>query len=210
MNKVIVISCFFVLCCICDTSAQPLTSDTTLRRLVMYMEGSFSSQKQSLSDTSYYDIRLHIKRIWNNRNDAYWLYVEQAVAKFIEKPYRQRIYKVTRLSSDTLVSSVYEMYSPLRFAGAWKDPNLLFGITPDSIVERKGCSVFLVKNSNGDFVGGTKPTTCCSDLRGARYATSEVTITRKVLLSWDRGWGAKGEHIWGATKGGYEFVKLED
>ncbi len=210
MNKVVILACFSVLSCIYSTSAQPLSSDTTLHRLVMYMEGAFSSQEQSLRDTSYYDIRLHIKRIWNNRNDAYWLYVEQAVAKFIEKPYRQRVYKVTRLSADTLVSSVYEIYSPLRFAGAWKDSSPLTSLTPDSIVERKGCSVFLVKNSNGDFAGGTKPNTCYSDLRGARFATSEVVITRKMLLSWDRGLGLKGEHVWGATKGGYEFIKLEN
>lgn len=209
MNTVLAITYFFVLGCIYGASAQSLTSDTTLQRLVMYMEGDFSSHKQSIDDTSYYDIRLHIKRIWKNRNDAYWLYVEQAVAKFIEKPYRQRVYKVSRLSADTLSSSVYEIHSPLRFAGAWKDQDPLSSITPDSLVERKGCSVFLVKNSNGDFVGGTKPTACYSDLRGARYATSEVTVTRTMLLSWDRGWGSKGEHVWGATKGAYQFVKIE-
>ena len=210
MRNVLTITYIFLMGCTFNASAQLLSSDTTLYRLVTYMEGSFSSQKQSIRDTNYFDIRLHIKRIWRKGDDAYWLYVEQAVAKFIEKPYRQRIYKVTRLSADTLVSTVFEIYSPIRFAGAWKDQEPLASLTPDSIVERKGCSVFLVKDKNGEFTGGTKPNTCYSDLRGARYAVSEVTITRKMLLSWDRGLGMKGEHVWGAEHGGYEFIKLED
>jgi hypothetical protein len=44
-------------------------------------------------------------------------------------------------------------------------------------------------------------------LRGAAYATSEVVIEPAILVSWDRGWNAAGEQVWGATKGGYEFVK---
>ncbi len=102
MRNVLTITYIFLMGCTFNASAQLLSSDTTLYRLVTYMEGSFSSQKQSIRDTNYFDIRLHIKRIWRKRDDAYWLYVEQAVAKFIEKPYRQRIYKVTRLSADTL------------------------------------------------------------------------------------------------------------
>lgn len=50
---------------------------------------------------------------------------------------------------------------------------------------------------------------CPSDRKGAAYATSEVTITPERLLSWDRGYNEKDEQVWGAEKGGYEFVKLK-
>lgn len=210
MKTLMILFCVFVFSSLQTARSQGMDSDTTLARLVSWMEGSFSSEAQANRDTSYYDIRLHIKRIWTERNDAYWLYVEQAVAKFIERPYRQRVYKVTRLNADTMVSTVYEMRSPIRFAGAWKESKPLSSLTPDSIVERQGCSVFLITTPNGNFVGATKPNTCLSDLRGAKYASSEVTISRTMLLSWDRGWGMKGEQMWGATKGGYEFVKKEE
>jgi len=217
MKTIFLLSCVFFIASLDATNAQKMTkhrstetADSSLARLVSYMEGSFSSEVQSIRDTSYFDIRLHIKRIWTDRNDAYWLYVEQAVAKFMERPYRQRVYKVTRLNSDTLVSSVYEMRSPLRFAGAWKESTPLSSLSPDSIVERQGCSVYLVKSENGTFVGATKPNTCLSDLRGAKFASSEVTISETMLLSWDRGWGMNGEQMWGATKGGYEFVKIKE
>ncbi|MFN0200091.1 MAG: CpcT/CpeT family chromophore lyase, partial [Bacteroidia bacterium] len=48
---------------------------------------------------------------------------------------------------------------------------------------------------------------CPSALRGAKYATSEVVIEKKRIISWDRGFNAKDEHVWGAKNGGYEFVR---
>ena len=32
-------------------------------------------------------------------------------------------------------------------------------------------------------------------------------MTEGRVVSWDRGFDAEGNHIWGAEKGGYEFVK---
>jgi len=30
-----------------------------------------------------------------------------------------------------------------------------------------------------------------------------------MLRSWDQGFNEKGEQVWGATKGGYEFIKMK-
>ena len=48
---------------------------------------------------------------------------------------------------------------------------------------------------------------CASDLRGAAYATSEVTITPQFVLSWDRGFDNTGKQVWGATEGPYVFLR---
>ena len=37
----------------------------------------------------------------------------------------------------------------------------------------------------------------------------EVEVTKGRVVSWDRGFDAEGNHIWGAEKGGYEFVKSD-
>jgi hypothetical protein len=181
-----------------------------LLKLASYMEGSFSSQKQSESDTNYFDIRLHMKRIWKDRTDGIWLYVEQAVSTAQQKPYRQRVYHVTQIGKNKFESAVYTMENPLRFAGDYKKDDALSGLTPDSLKSRDGCSVFLTKNKKGFYVGATKGKDCPSDLRGAKYATSEVKVYRNKIVSWDRGWGEKDEQIWGATNGGYIFNKLKD
>ena len=66
---------------------------TELKSLAQWMEGSYSTQNQHLKDTAnYFDIRLQIIPIWKDKKDGYWFYVEQAVADYIDKPYRQRVY----------------------------------------------------------------------------------------------------------------------
>jgi hypothetical protein len=65
----------------------------------------------------------------------------------------------------------------------------------------------LLKRADKVFVGSTGATSCGSDLRGAKYATSEVTLSKKQLISWDRGFDSNGVQVWGAKKGGYIFDK---
>jgi hypothetical protein len=57
------------------------------------------------------------------------------------------------------------------------------------------------------MTGSTQGDGCASALRGAAYATSEVTLTAGELDSWDRGFDATGNQVWGSTKGAYRFVK---
>lgn len=192
-----------------DASAQKATPD--LERLASMMQGSFSSETQSKRDTTYFDIRLRIARIWQHRSDALWFYVEQALASLQTKPYRQRVYRLTQLNDTTFESAVFTLREPMRFAGEWRRENLLKNQTPDSLAERTGCAVILHKQHNGIvFTGGTIGTNCPSDLRGATYATSEVAILPDKMISWDRGFDKSGKQVWGAVRGGYEFIKKDE
>lgn len=56
-------------------SAASANNDLAL--LASWMTGSFSSGAQAAADSSYFDVRLQMVRIWPHRNDGYWLYVEQ-------------------------------------------------------------------------------------------------------------------------------------
>jgi glycosidase len=180
-----------------------------LDMLVRLMTGSFSSHAQAEADTDYLDIRLEMVPIWTERSDGPWLYVEQAVASHRNRPYRQRVYHLVVGEGGRISSEVYALPHPLRFAGAWAEPARVDMITPDSLEIRDGCAVVLKRTGLGVFEGGTVGTGCASGLRGARYATSEVRITPQELVSWDRGFDEEGNQVWGATKGGYIFKKLE-
>lgn len=195
---------------ICSASAQVKLAKDDLQVLQQRMTGLFSSRAQSLEDSSYYDIALHMEPIWPERKDGYWLYVEQAMARMLEKPYRQRIYHLTRQDKYTLVSKVFELPQPLRFAGAWKNKSLLSAITVDSLIDRQGCAIYLRKDDAGNFSGSTPGKACLSSLRGATYASSEVIIYADRLVSWDRGWDKDDKQVWGATKGGYRFVRITE
>ena len=186
-------------------SAASKSDDLDL--LVDYMVGDFSSNAQSLRDSAFFDIRLHIRPIWTADKGNHWLYVEQATATAESKPYRQRVYKVEKEGDKGFKSIVYTLPDQGSWAGKYRTPEAFDKLKPADLSLREGCTVFLKKMENNTFAGSTRDADCESNLRGAKYATSKVTITKKQLLSWDQGFNEKGEQVWGATKGGYELVK---
>ena len=170
--------------------------------------GHYSSAAQAAADPAFFDVRLHVVRIWPDRLDGPWLYVEQAMATALDKPYRQRIYRLSALPDGTAESIIHELPGdPLAWAGAWKDVARFNALDPALLAVRPGCSVVLRYAGPGRMTGSTQGDGCASALRGAAYATSEVTLTAGELESWDRGFDAKGNQVWGSTKGAYRFVK---
>jgi len=175
--------------------------------LATLMEGNFSSAKQSQIDTGYYDIRLHMKRIWSEREDAVWLYVEQTAASSPERPYRQRVYRLTRVDDNLFESAIFELKDPLRFVGEWKAADAGKSIDPESLIHREGCSVYLKKVGDQAYSGSTDADRCESDWRGAKFVSSIVTVLKDGLITWDRGFDENGKYLWGAEKAGYFFER---
>ncbi len=176
------------------------------------MSGSFSSAAQAAADTvNYFPIHLEMYPIWQDRTDGAWLYVEQAVETSLERPYRQRVYRLAEEENGVISSTVYTLPEPLdRFIQVHDNPVIFETITPDSLSLRNGCAIFLTRNEDGSFTGSTIGTDCVSTLHGATHASSEVTVTDSLLTSWDRGWDDDGNQIWGVTTGGYQFMKVTD
>ena len=83
-------------------------------------------------------------------------------------------------------------------------------MTPDSILKKEGCAVYLNLAGNGYFEGSTDSATCLSTLRGASYANSIVSVNGQGITSWDQGFDSLGVQVWGAEKGGYEFLRNEE
>jgi len=187
---------------------SPKPSHPELSQLVQWMTGSFSSQAQSQADSNFFDIRLEMVPIWSEGSQGAWLYVEQAAASSLDKPYRQRVYHVVNPYKGIYRSDVYTLPEPERFIGAWKTPEKFDALTTDSLGSRSGCSIVMTWK-DGAFVGGTEGDGCESTLRGATYATSEVTIKADGLYTWDQGFDADGIQVWGAETGGYEFKRVD-
>ncbi len=182
------------------------SQDKNIELLYRHLQGEFSSAEQAQKDTAFFHITLNIVPIWKHRKGEYWLYVEQATARKPDKPYRQRVYKLEK-KGKKYVSYIYTIDKPLRFAGEHKKAEPLQNLTPDSLQLKQGCEVYLTKKGK-NFSGATTKQTCPSELSGASYATSEVTLDEKTLLSWDRGWDKEGKQVWGAEKGGYIFRRM--
>lgn len=175
--------------------------------------GVFDSKKQSETDPEYFNVQLHMVRIWAERTDGIWLYVEQAMADRADQPYRQRVYQVHRREDGKLVSEVFLLPGKpeevLKFAGAWKAEEPLRELSPEKLVGKAGCAMVMTAVGEGVFKGGTEGKNCPSELRGASYAVSEAEITPKQLRTWDRGYDKQDKQVWGAKKGPYVFDRQE-
>ncbi|MBL7843727.1 MAG: chromophore lyase CpcT/CpeT [Cyclobacteriaceae bacterium] len=184
-----------------SASAQ---SKKDLKELYAWMVGQFSSAEQAKRDSNFFDIRLGVYPIWKERTDGYWLYVEQASASSLDKPYRQRIYQLT-LTTRGIESIIYTFDSPLEYAG---QPEKVEALPRDKLTTRQGCEVVLKRKDKHTFIGGTIEKNCTSELRGASYATSEAVITKEGMTTLDMGFNANNEQVWGSSHGGYQFKKL--
>ena len=191
-----------------EASTEPRTG-AAAQSLAGYMTGAFSSSEQAAIDPdNFYAVRLTMVPIWSSRADGPWLYVEQAIEDSLDAPYRQRVYHLVE-TSNGVSSEVYTLPGdPMEVAGAWAEPERFDAWSPDDLTERDGCAIHLVPA--GDvWVGSTNERDCASTLRGATYATSEVSISDGTVTSWDRGFDANGEQVWGATEGAYVFERMD-
>lgn len=178
-----------------------------LDELYSVMQGSFSSEIQSQVDSTYYNIALHMYPIWENK--GHYLYVEQAFNSRQNKPYRQRIYKLNKLTDSTFTSEIFTLKNDSIWIGKWKTPKAFDSISTKDITIKLGCEVVLKRLSKNHYQGKTGDTTCISTMRGASFARSEVEILSDKIISWDRGFDSEGNYVWGAEKAGYIFNKLD-
>ena len=190
--------------CIYENNDSITENDVT--ELLELMQGSFNSRNQSLTDSNYYDITLHMYPIWGSNNN--FIYVEQSVSSMQEKPYRQRIYEIKRNSDSTFTSVIYKLPNDSLFVGAWRDTSLFRDLKISELTRLDGCEVILKNVGEKHYLGSTDEKSCPSVLYGASYATSEVEILNDKIISWDRGFDIDDNQIWGATNGGYVFNKI--
>ncbi|WP_412984075.1 chromophore lyase CpcT/CpeT [Pontimicrobium sp. IMCC45349] len=181
--------------------------DIELKELYGLMQGSFNSEAQSVADSTYFNISLHMYPIWEDKGN--YLYVEQALNSMQDRPYRQRVYEVKRLSDSTFGSYIYKIPNDSLWIGKWKTPADFNKLTVTDLELRNGCEVVLKRIGDKHYKGKTGNKTCESTMRGAAYATSEVEIMPSKIISWDRGFNSADEHVWGAEKAGYIFDEIK-
>lgn len=192
------------------------TRPTVEAELARFLTGSFDSKDQAASDKSYFEISLEICPIDAKEIGERVLYVEQA--RVGSAPYRQRLYVIDRKDETTAVSRVFELKAPKSWVGACAREERK--ASPADADEKIGCSVEMHRVGDA-FEGATPDLTwtgstfekskgnvrCPSELNGATYASSTVRLEENLMVSWDRGYDDAGKQVWGATAGGYRFVR---
>ena len=185
-------------------STPPLPRDA-LSEVHDWMQGHYDSSAQAAQDSDYFALSLVLAPVLPEMSSSRWLYVEQALAATPERPYRQRVYRLSENAAGEVVSEVFLLREPERFVRGF-ERGTLAELTPDMLEPRAGCAVYFRKQ--GDvYRGTTRGSDCASDLRGARYASAEVEVRDGRLSSWDRGFDASGKQVWGAENGPYVFLR---
>jgi CpeT protein len=200
------------LCFLLVATFLTLTFTTTVRAnedldsLAKWMEGSFSSYEHSRRDTAYQHVKLHLTRIWHDRKDGVWFYVEQTPADAPQAPSLQRIYQLSALEEGMFERAVYTLPQPDTLVGAWKDTSRLRGVSVKDLKKRFGCEVYM--QFTGDkFFGSTHGMACSASIDGIAYVRTDVEVRWYGMMSWERGFNATGEQVWGQEKGGYVFLR---
>lgn len=200
-----------------DTPAEAASS-ALAAKLALWLTGRFDSKDQAARDSSYREISLDVCEVTSAFGPRS-LYVEQAVIG--AAPYRQRLYVVEAIDGNSARSLVYEFENPkaaVGLCGREKKP----AFKAEDAVPRPGCYVemhWVTDHFEGHtpdhawdgtkFVPNPDGERCTSSLQGASYAASSVELRDDLLRSWDQGFDAQGKQVWGATKGGYEFVRRD-
>ena len=186
-------------------SGGGMVSNDPASRLTRYLTGTFDSEAQSITNPQYFAIQLKACRIALPELGERVLYIEQAQLQQPQNPYRQRLYVVEPgADPETQARSrVFELLDPAVAVGLCDDP-ASSTLTAANAEEKAGCAVELTWMED-HFVGGTQGNGCPSTLNGASYATSEVTAYEDRLETWDRGYDANDQQVWGAVAGPYIF-----
>jgi hypothetical protein len=185
-----------------------------LRDVASRLEGTIDSSGQSLLDRDYVDVRvthceIEVRDLPGHLDPSLFLYVEQALSLSLEAPYRQRVIKLSPdgLSARGVVSSIYEVTIPpqqlLNLCGKSQDQRVLSW----SNLKDVQCSVYMNKVQDL-WVGETQKAKCPNDYGSAKFVSSKVRLSKTGMYSWDQGWDAEGNQVWGAVKGGYNFEKM--
>ncbi|WP_299102626.1 chromophore lyase CpcT/CpeT [uncultured Winogradskyella sp.] len=208
MKRIIPILILLISVLNCKNNIEPeIKEDAELKELFTLMQGSFNSAIQAEVDSTYYNITLHMYPIWEDKGN--FLYVEQALTSTPNKPYRQRIYEITKTTDSLFSSVIYKLDTDSLWVGQWKNPKAFDSISINDIALKDGCEVILKRYGPKQFRGKTADNTCISTMRGSSYARSEVEILEDKVISWDRGFDADGNYVWGAENGGYIFNKID-
>lgn len=210
MKKFVMLFAIFALVSCKDNikeSAPVVKTDIELKGLFDIMQGTYDSEAQSKVDSTYYNISLHMYAIWKDKGN--YIYVEQALKETQNKPYRQRVYELTRINDSVISSEVYKIPNDSLWIGKWETPEDFNSISPSDLEIREGCAVLLKRIGPLHYKGATSNDACKSTLRGASYAASSVEVTNDVIISWDQGFDLDGNQVWGAEKGGYIFNRIK-
>ncbi|MFZ9520531.1 MAG: chromophore lyase CpcT/CpeT [Silvanigrellaceae bacterium] len=175
------------------------------------LTGMFDSSSQAIDDSEYLDVTVHhcaitVNNLPRDKRSGRFLALRQSVSTS-DSPYRVRVLRIfAGENSDVVRVSSYGTMEGINLSDVCFKPENERMIGFAQLAEEK-CTTES-HYENGRFVGGTTGEGCPSSRAGAVRMTSEITLDGKGMTTWDRGWNAAGQVVWGPEKGPYRFERV--
>lgn len=170
-----------------------------MAKLINWMTGYFSSKNQAdtSSDKYHIDVRLRMRRIWQNRTDGFWIYVEQAYVSDTAHPYRQRLYHMIE-ANGKIKDEIYGINDDSLYLYGWQNPEVFHKLSDSDITLKEYCGLdFRYNDAENVFEAKTRGCDCHASIPGIAYITSASKIHSNYLTSWDLGFNAEGKILMG-------------
>ncbi len=133
-----------------------------------------------------------------------YLYQEQALMNQLDQPYRQRFLQIVPHElSQSVRSHSYKPSNPDAWVGLCNQPEAA-RVIPVADLGESVCHVFLRPTASG-YLGKTPIGGCPADFRGAVRITNQILLNGQGMNTWDRGFDAAGNQVWGAEDTAYQF-----
>ncbi|MDY6897385.1 MAG: chromophore lyase CpcT/CpeT, partial [Cyanobacteriota bacterium] len=145
-----------------------MTSLPSLDTIAEYLAGEFENKEQAISEPSWYvNLRMWQRPVPLFQEDSVTLFAEQANVLNIEKPYRQRIMRITALASQAEFKvQFYMLKDPTAWQGAGVNYKLLNTLNPEQLDILPGCVLILntqiLAQNQYKFIAKQIPDTHCT------------------------------------------------
>lgn len=194
-----------------STTAIPIEQQAL--EVVDHLVGIMTTAEQAVANSKAPDVRMTTCKVRVQGAEAAlagettFLYQEQALSTKLSEPYRQRFLRIAPSRDRQSVQSL--SFRPAN-AETWK--GLCSQPEVQRTVSRKElgmpvCSVFL-KRSGAEYVGRTPIDGCPANVRGAVRITNRIVLHDAGMDTWDRGFDAEGNQVWGAATDSYQFRRM--
>lgn len=190
-------------------TAQDIPIQQQVNSVVSHLVGVMDTSAQASANPEAPSVRMTTCRVQITDSPtqaipSVYLYQEQALTDNLDKPYRQRLLQIKPSAGDrTVESKSFKPQNPESLIGLCNKPETQRVIQLSNLGESV-CSVFLKPTEKG-YLGETPPQGCPANVRGAVKITNTILLHSEGMDTWDRGYDAQGNQVWGAEDRSYQY-----
>ena len=185
-------------------NANTPNTNTQIEAVANHLEGIMSTTAQAENDPNFVGVQMTTCRIsiTEPEPDSIYLYQEQALTASLNEPYRQRFLQITLGENNRIHSRTFKPENTSELTGLCHQPERTL---TDIALGEQSCIISLRPAAIGGFVGSTPTEGCTANGRGATSITYFVVLHGRGMDTWDRGFDAAGNQVWGAQDTPYQY-----